>query len=113
VEPWLTSDFCYVCMRQALFLGYIYSQKAIEKLKVVKSFLRFLVPRIQPNSKKIHQSYIHGSSKYPKILKEFSKIYSHYLAYGQIKWLNLLVSHCHFFFYIKNLTKIQVDMHNI
>jgi hypothetical protein len=92
-------------MRQALFLGYIYSQKAIEKLKVVKSFLRFLVPRIQPNSKKIHQSYIHGSSKYPKILKDFSKIYSHYLAYCQIKWLNLLVSHCQIFFLHKKFDK--------
>jgi hypothetical protein len=60
---------------------YIYSQKAIW-LNVVKSFLRFLVARIPSNFKKIHQIYIHGSSKYPKTLKDFLKNGLSYLAYG-------------------------------
>ncbi len=86
----------YACV--SLFVLAIYiAKKLYEKFKVVKFLLRFLVPNIQPNFKKIHQSYIHGSNKYPKILKDFSKIYPHYLAYGQIKWLNLLLNHCHFF----------------
>jgi len=79
----------YRCVSLFFFAVYI-AKKLYEKLKVIKSFLGFLVPRIQPNSKKIHQTYIHGSSKYPKILKDFSKFYSHYLAYGQIKWLIFL-----------------------
>jgi len=79
----------YRCI-SLFFLAIYIAKKLYEKLKVVKYFLGLLVARIQPNSKKIHQRYIHGSSKYPKILKDFSKIYSHYLIYGQIKWLIFL-----------------------
>ncbi len=80
---------------------------------MVKSFLRFLVARIPPNFKKNHQNYIQGSSKYAKILEDFLKNRLSYLAYGQIKWLNLLIDYCHLFFHITKLTKIQVDMHNV
>jgi len=92
-----SASFCWL---------YTYSQKAIW-LNMIKSFLRFLVTRISPNFKKIHQIYIHESSKYPKTLKDFFKNRLSSLAHGQIKWLNLLMNHYHLFFHITKLTCIM------
>jgi hypothetical protein len=91
VEPWPTSDFSNVCTHQPLFVGYIYIAKSY-MIKRDKIFFEILVARIPPNFKRIHQIYILGSSKYPKILKDFFKIRLSYLAYGQIKWINLFIN---------------------
>jgi hypothetical protein len=111
-----TANFWLLLCTHALvtFLMATYiAKKLYEKLKVVKCFLRFSIAIIQPKFKKISQIYIHGSSNYSKILKNFFKTLVSYLAYSQIKWLNLAVNHCHLICYITKLTKLQVDMHNV
>jgi hypothetical protein len=71
----------YACI--SLFLLAIYVAKKLYDLQVVKSFLRFLVARILPNFKKIHQNYIYmvqvSTLKYWRI---FLKNRLSYVAYG-------------------------------
>ncbi len=67
----------------AFFLLAIYiAKKLYEKLKVGECFLRFSIARIQPNF--LFKIYVHGSSKYPKILKDIFKKPLLYLGCSQI-----------------------------
>jgi len=74
------ANFWLLLCTQALvtFLMATYiAKKLFEKLKVVKCFLRFSIAIIQPKFKKISQIYMHGSSNYSKILKNFFKTHFH------------------------------------
>jgi hypothetical protein len=60
------------------------AKKLYEELKVIKCFWKFAVAKIQPKFKKFCQIYVHGSNKYPQILKDIFKKPLSYLVCSQI-----------------------------